>query len=547
MTLRLPRPWILLLALVLPAAALAQGRTPRGTIVIAQGGDAVSVLPIFAAERSGMEVTDQLFLRLAEMGPTLSTIGDDGFVPMLARKWTRRDSLTLVFDLDERARWHDGRPVTAEDVVFTFNLAKQDPRLATAIGRIDSVTAEGPRRAVVHYSQAYPEQFYDATWNVQILPSHLLRGIPFDSIPKTAFAQAPVGNGPFKWVRRVPGQFIELGANRDFFLGAPGLARVFFRVAGDVEARLNLLLSGDVDVMSDVRYTMLPRLEQAPRFRVITATSTHLYYILFNQRSPDDTASAHPILTDRRVRRALVLATDRRAIAQAVFGKGTLVPDGPAPQFFHWIEPTDAPPVRYDPARARALLDAAGWRDTDGDGIRDRNGRPLRLALSTPGVDQTREDMSLKLQQQLRAVGVDLQVVSVAWPTWLDRHNTGRFDLDFARATMDPSPAGLRNSWICASAGKPGQNVASWCNPAFDSLLSLAERSQERPVALYRQAMTVAREDMPAAFMAAPPQLIAVHRRYDHVRIRPEALWLSLREWTVKPDQMLPRDRTGGR
>lgn len=547
MNLRLPRPWILLLALALPDAALAQARTPRGTVVIAQGGDAVSVIPIFAAERSGQELTDQLFLRLAEMGPTLSTIGDDGFVPMLAKRWSRRDSLTLIFDLDARARWHDGHPVTAEDVVFTFDLAMKDPRLATAIGRIASVTAEGPRRVVIAFREAYPEQFYDATWHVQPMPAHLLRGIPFDSIPHTAFAQAPVGDGPFMWSRRVPGQFIELRANRDFFLGAPGLERVLFRVVGDVEARLNLLLSGEVDVMSDVRYTMLPRLEQAPRFRVIQATSTHLYYILFNQRDPGDTTRAHPILSDRRVRRALVLAMDRQAIARSMFGRGALVPDGPAPQFFHWIEPTDAPPVRHDPARARALLDAAGWRDTDGDGTRDRDGRPLRLSINTPSVDQTREDMSLKVQQQLRAVGVDLQVSSVAWPTWLDRHNTGQFELNFARAVMDPSPAGLRNSWICASAGKPGQNVASWCNPTFDSLLSVAGRSQEHPVELYRQAMAVAREDMPAAFMAAPPALIAVHRRYDHVRIRPEALWLSLREWTVKPDQMLPRDRTGGR
>ncbi|MGH7658311.1 MAG: peptide ABC transporter substrate-binding protein, partial [Gemmatimonadales bacterium] len=513
-----------------------------GTVIIAQGADPVSVVPIFASERSGAEIVDQLFLRLAELGPTLRTIGDVGFTPVLARSWSRRDSLTLVFELDPRARWHDGRPVTSRDVVFTFALAREDPRISTSISRIASVTAEGPMSVVMKFTEPYAEQFYDATWHVHILPEHLLGDIPYDSIPRSDFARHPTGSGPFMWERRVPSQFVELRANPDFFLGAPGLERVIFRVAGDPEARLNLLLSGAIDVMSGVRPGMVPRLNQAEELRIIRAPSSYLSYILFNQRDPADTSRRHPILTDIRVRKALVAGIDRNRIARASYGEGTLVPRGPVPQFFHWVEDPHARAADYDPDLARRLLEEAGWRDTDGDGIRDRNGQPLVLKMNTPGVDQSRADMALRVQQQLREIGVKLEVLQVAWSMFVERHNSSNFDLDFAYAGMDPSPAGLRNSWICASAGQAGQNVGFWCNPRFDSLLVAAGRSQDRSVELYRAALDVLEADAPAAFMAAPPALIALHRRFDNVRIRPESLWLSLWEWTVNPDAMLPRD-----
>ena len=113
-------------------------------------------------------MADQLFLRLADVGPGMVTAGDQGFVPMLARSWTRRDSLTLVFDLDPRARWHDGAPVTSRDVLFTLRRARDSaiaPRLANVTRRIASVEAEGEHRVVFRFREVYAEQFYDATFH----------------------------------------------------------------------------------------------------------------------------------------------------------------------------------------------------------------------------------------------------------------------------------------------------------------------------------------------------------------------------------------------
>jgi ABC-type transport system substrate-binding protein len=123
------------------------------------------------------DIADQLFLRLAVPGPSLTTAGDRGFTPLLARSWTRRDSLTLAFELDPRARWQDGAPVTSRDVVFTFGRARNpaiSPKLADLLRHIASVTAEDDRRVVIRFDQAYAEQLYDATYHVAPLPVHLL-------------------------------------------------------------------------------------------------------------------------------------------------------------------------------------------------------------------------------------------------------------------------------------------------------------------------------------------------------------------------------------
>ena len=177
-----------ILAISVAPRGAAQSSAGRNSIVIATGQESTLPVPTLMEGQfqslANSDVADQLFARLAQLGPTLITSGDRAFDPLLARSWIRRDSLTLVFDLDPRATWHDGVPVTAKDVVFTFERARNPaiaPGLAKTLRRIASVTAEGERRVVFHYTEAYAEQLYDAVFHVAPLPAHLLAAIPPDS------------------------------------------------------------------------------------------------------------------------------------------------------------------------------------------------------------------------------------------------------------------------------------------------------------------------------------------------------------------------------
>ena len=519
------------------AAGQAQSPDPRSTVVIVTGGEATMPIPTLiegpADNVANQEIADHLFLRLANLGPELITSGDRSFTPMLAKAWTRRDSVTLAFDLDERAHWQDGVPVTARDVVFTFERARDPsiaPRLAGLVRNIVSVTAETDRRIVFRFSRSYGEQLYDAVWHVAPLPAHLLSGIPPAELRQSSFVRSPVGDGPYRWVRNVPGQFLELAANERFFLGRPGISRVVVRTASDPEARMNLLLSRGADAMDNIPPPLsnLKRMGEDKEIRLIPVPSPTLGFLLFNQRNPADTSRPHPVLTDRDVRRAIILSLDRTLLVRAVYGSHGEVPYGPTSAIL-WIRHGTPKPTGPDRAQARRLLASRGWNDSDGDGVLDRDGVPLRLNLNYPGSSGARRQMALLAQQQLRQVGIDVVLRQSDYETWLAHRDAGRFDIDFSATTQDPSPSGLTQGWSCGGA----TNAAHYCNPTVDSLIERAIGSSDRAGEAWHAALRQIEDDAPAAFMYAPSYVYAVHRRFGNVTIRPEASWLLLWKWTA--------------
>jgi peptide/nickel transport system substrate-binding protein len=520
--------------------ATAQAGPGKPTsIVIVTGSQATLPIPTLmegaASNVANMEIADQLFLRLAGIGPTLVTAGDRDFVPLLARSWERRDSVTVVFDLNPGARWQDGVAVTARDVLFTFTRARNRslaPQLAELLKNISGISAEGERRVVFTFSHPYAEQVYDATFHVAPLPAHLLDTIPPEALGRSFFISHPVGDGPYRWVRSVPGQFIELAANPDFVLGKPAIERLIVRVAADPDARMNYILSGEADAMDNVPPPLsnLRRLAAVPWLRLIPVPSPTLGYLLFNGRNPRQKDHSHPILSDIRVRRAILLALDRPLMVRAVFDTYGDVPYGPASPIL-WIRHGAPKPEHQNLPEARRLLALAGWRDTDGDGTLDRAGVPLVLTLSLPNTSAVRKQMAALVQEQLRAVGVRLELQQYEFPVWNERRNAGDFDIDFAASSQDPTPSGLTQSWSCTG----GSNVGKYCNPQVDSLMQLAILGRGDTKQTWHEVLRRIETDLPAVFLYAPTYVYAVHRRFRDVSLSPTSSWSLLREWSVDP------------
>ncbi len=537
-----------LISLLLSAtsAALAQSRGPdTGTLVIGVPADPQAPVPtLWAGEVVNREVSDLLFLRLADLGPQVVTGDEKKFVPKLARQWTRRDSLTLVFDLDPRARWHDGQPVVANDVVFALERAR-NPKTSGGndnfLRRVASVTAESPSRVVVRYKQAYAEQLYDVVFQVPPLPSHLLSSINPDSFKTSSFVASPVGNGPYRFVRRVPGQRVELAADPNFYLGTPRIERIFFVVATSPEARTNMLRAGEVDAIDNIYTLSDPQQVNAlAEYRYFPSPGAGLLYINFNQRDRADTTRPHPILSDPVVRRALVLAVDRDRLAKATYGPFTHAPSAPLSSFVaRGAEPPAAIP--HDPAEAKKLLAARGWKDSNGDGILDRDGVDLTLSLMVPATSAPRKLIAAQVQETYRLLGITLQLEVLERAVYTERRNAGAFDLEFWSANQDPTPTGLATSWSCAS--QRSYNVTHYCNPLVDSLITHATLSIKPVPHVWRDAVKRIALDYPAMFMAAPVATTAIHKRYEHVTLRPESMWADVWRWSVKPGAQLDRDR----
>jgi peptide/nickel transport system substrate-binding protein len=525
--------------------ASAQRQLP-GTLVIVSGEYATLPVPTLmegpASTTENTHVADLLFLRLAVEGPGRSTLDEAGYQPQLAHRWSRPDSLTLIFELDPRARWHDGRNVTAEDVVFAFGRAMNPaiaPSVAELLQGIDAVRAEGQRRVVISFKRAYPEQFFDATHYVQPLPAHLLRRLEPDSIATSDFARAPVGNGAFQWSRAVPGQLLEFTANPAFFLGRPGIGRIVIRVATDASARLNLLLSGEADALRAPVPPLSNREQlEARGFRLVTIPSSSVGYLLFNTHARGDSTRPHPILADVRVRRALILALDRDAMLRSMLGPYAKVPYGPIPTSL-WLSELAPDAANRDSTQAARLLDAAGWRDSNGDGIRDRNGVPLALTVEVPGTSMLRRRMTEIAMAQHRELGIDLSMTVSDRGVWMDRLNGGTFDVIFGSLTQEPTPSAFPQTWSCDGSG----NASGWCEPVVDSLMAAARLTRGDATPVWLAAIRELEESAPAAFLYAPYDVVALHRRFENVSLRPGSPWMMAWRWRVRRGAELPRDR----
>jgi len=532
------------LTLVIAAAADARQRPPdHGTIVIVMGREPSTPVPTLLGQKSNNDVADLLFLRLARPGRGLITTDEKSFEPELARSWTRRDSLTLVFELDPRARWHDGRPVTARDVVWSFNRMRDpaiDPANALLLRYLAGVTAENDYRVVLTFRRAYAEQFFDATYHVQPLPAHLVDTLPPERFAGSAFVQSPVGNGPYRWIRREAGRSLELAANQAFFLGSPKLDRVVILTARDPDAQMNLLLDGSADVFEALPpVSGPPRIAGNPVLRFQTQASFGVLFLLFNQRAYGDRSRPHPILSDRDLRQALSMGLDRTPLLHSTFGAYARLANAPAAQA-HWTSALVPHGPAYDPAGARALLERRGWTDRDGDGVREKDGVPLSLRLNVVASSSPRLIMAPQVQEQLRGIGVRIEIVRLEGPVWSARRDRGEFDIDFSSSVLDPSPTGIVQSWTCA--GRSGTNVAQYCNPAVDSLIDTAISSTRDLERTWRTAYTALLRDVPAIWLATPATLLAVHTRYRGVTFRPESLYSTLWRWSVDPARRIARD-----
>jgi peptide/nickel transport system substrate-binding protein len=542
---------VIALVLAIPAGCARPGTCDGeycGTVVFAAVGEPVTLLPPLAEAAIERDIGDQLFLKLADIGMDQNTIGDAGFEPQLADRWAWTDPLTLVFHLDPRARWHDGRPVSAGDVAFSF-AAYTDTALASplreSLRRVASMTATDSATVTVRFRERYPEMFYDAVYHLRVLPEHLLGARPRGEWRGADFARAPVGNGPYRFGRWVSGQRLELAADSAFFLGRPTIRRLIWRFNSDLAVAVTQVVADEADAIEVL--VAPPNIERAAAAEQLTVTpyAGSAYTVLaFNLRARGDTTRPHPILADAELRRALVLATDRERMLRSVFGPYAKLPPAPIPQMWASLWFPDLPVPPWDTAGASRAIGARGWRDANGDGVRERAGRPLTFAIALPSTSGMRRQYARLIQEQLRAVGVQVTIEEMDPPALQEALRTGNYDAALMTWGTDPAPSsGFPDMWRSDGA----VNFGRYRSPVLDAALARAEHAaspEEAARAWHAVLETVAR-DAPAIVLNAPDNVAAIHSRFTNVRLRPDSYWAYVRTWRVSPDRLIERDRAG--
>jgi peptide/nickel transport system substrate-binding protein len=492
------------------------------------------VFPPLTHETVGRDIGDLVYERLANLLPNRPTMDEAAYAPGLASSWTRLDSVTLEFTLRPAARWHDGHPVTPEDVRYSFDVFQDSIIDAAARAQLAGIAAVEPIDSStlhIRFTHPYAEQLYDATYHVRVIPKHVwetagARGVwANDTMPGRM-----VGSGPFRFSNWQRGQTLTLisDSTRE---PEPQVRRIIWRFAGDPEAAANLLLSHEADLLETAALAGAEQLAADTQYRLIPFASAS-YGLIGFRLAGERPRSSDAILADRAVRRALVQAVDRPTVARSIFGPETKVPPGPISQLL-WIWDSGVEVLPFDTAAATAALDAAGWRRGP-TGVRSKGGRRLRLELLVPSTSNARRRAAEAVQAQWKTAGVEAAVTLVDFPVMQQRIGQGDFDA-FVGAWLDePSPRGLADQWT--RAGWPILNYGRYYHPAVDSLLLAAGRSTDPAEArrLYRAVLDTLNQDAPALFLFAPTSIAAVSRRLEQVSINPYSWLSSLPDWKLR-------------
>jgi peptide/nickel transport system substrate-binding protein len=452
-------------------------------------------------------------------------------IPSLANGGISRDGRTITFRLRGGVRWHDGAPVTADDVVFSTHAALNPANivpLASELSAVADVGARGDRTVVFRLKRAYApftDGFFSSD-SLPILPKHVLGTLP--NIDHAPYNDLPIGFGPFKFVRWKRDESVELVASTNYFRGRPLLDRIVYRIVPDWNTILTQFETGALDFACFMPASVYERGRTLQGFRGISAPGSVYSQISFNLQRPP--------LDDITVRRALRLATDRRTVvAKVLHGLADLQESPVGGQSPH--DDSQIPLVPFDIGKANALLDADGW--TRGvDGIRTKGARRLAFEVVVSS-GQPQRDLEIEIvRNDWGKIGASLTVKhylpSLLYGAAADGGIlvNGRFDAEVSNegygAFGDLSP-----SYSCAAMRPRGNNVDAYCSARFDAdenaFDSTYDPAQSQRLADRAQEQLV--EDVPTMVVDIPRDLFVLNR--DFRGFAPRVTFDGSERWSI--------------
>jgi peptide/nickel transport system substrate-binding protein len=547
------RPWAAVLAVLFLASAcspagdraalggdVAEEDRYGGTVVVGGFGDLLGMNPLSTSDYNSNNIMrDALLMTLVKYDEDIQ------FIPWLAERWdtvrVAPDTLELTFHLRRDVRWHDGTPTTAEDVLFTFERAT------------DPETAYPNLQRLAHYSRQAElvdpytirmrlrphTDFLDIFVMLPIAPKHILGEVPPAQMIQHPFQHNPVGNGPFRFVRRTAGQEWVFEANPDFpegLGGRPYIDRLVYRYIPEMTTLQTELMTGRIDLYLGPNPNQADGLRSAAGVELHANPSLQWNYLAFNTR--------RPIFQDPRTRRAVGMAIDRQQIVDALaygygeVGRATVWPT-------HWGYDADAM-LPYDVAGARRLLEEAGWTPGADGTLRDPQGRPFQFTLITNAGNDLRRDIIEYVQAQLRPLGIVVQPRQLEWGSFIQTlqgtlNARGERERNFdasVGAWVDfhqKDDAGLLHS---RNLHQPFQYVG-YTNPRADFLIDtlsvLMDRDAARP--LWSEYQNLVASDAPYVALFYPLRLNAVRDRLQGIRFDTRGEFVNARNWWIHPSE----------
>ena len=470
---------------------------------------------------------------------------DYEIVPELAERWDiSEDKLTYTFHLRRGVKWHDGEDFTSRDVIATIDKVMDETvkaaHVRSYLEEMESYTAPDDYTVVIKWKRPYFLALEDPfASSLVIQPAHRIAemtGAQYNEAATNPLNRAPVGTGPFEFERWDANERIVFTRNDDYWGQEPYIDRLVFRHVEDAAIGLQLAERGELDVVTRITAEQWSRMDaQALRdnYRRSRYYDANYGWIGWNQR--------RPFFADKKVRRAMTMLIDRERMLESLFYGVYREADC---HFYHASPICDYEhdPMPHDPAAAVALLEEAGWRDTNGNGVRDKDGVEFEFRFMVPASSEDARRMGTFMKEAFQRAGISMDIQSVEWSAFTRRLREKEFDA----CTLLWGSSGPRGDptqiWHSTSM-EGGSNYISFQNERADAIMEAArvELDVERRQGMYREFQQILWEEQPYTFLYVRPRLSLVHERIRGVK--ESLMFWQYEDWWIPEDQR--RNRGG--
>jgi peptide/nickel transport system substrate-binding protein len=510
------------------ARPTSAARAYGDTFVEASIGDIGALIPNLASDAPSHDVGGLIYDGLIRPDKNIN------WVPGIAESWSfTPDCLALTFKLRKDVKWHDGHPFTAADVVFTWQTLinpKTPAPFKEKFLQIKEVVAPDPYTVQVTYAQPYGRAL--ETWDEYMLPKHRLEAYVADGkLRESPQNRHPIGTGAYRFKEWRSGEKVVLVQNPEYYLGRPYLSRIVYRVIPSQATIFLELKARGVDFSSSLTAVQYMRQTEYPAFRRAYAKfrypGTAYNFLAFNLKDPR--------FADRRIRQAFAHAIDKRELVDGVAMGLAREASGPI-RPGNWAYTDKVTRYEFDPDNAKRLLEDAGWKDRDGDGvIEDKDGRPFAFTIRTNQGNDERKRIAEIIQQRLKDIGVKVEIQAIDWASFIKEFVKPRkfeaivLGLGFG---ADPDQYVL---WHSSQRGPDQMNRTGYANPEVDALLEKGRASchREERIKSYHRIQEILAEDIPMIFLYVRDALPVVASRVHGPDPGPAGMLWNLPEWYV--------------
>ncbi|MDY6855334.1 MAG: ABC transporter substrate-binding protein [Thermodesulfobacteriota bacterium] len=496
-------------------ACIKESRPAGKTIVIGLESNPTNLDPRHATDANSYRLAQLLYNPLIKMDSQFHP------VPDITKRFTQPDDTTYLFHLKEGIQFHDGKELTCKDVKYTFdcilNPALKSPHFG-AFEKIDSIVC------INKYSVQFilKEPFAPFLINLAVIGI-----IPKDDMQKSEGSShsAPVGTGPFKLAEFLHDERIVLHANTDYFDGRPKLERITFKIIPDSTVRLLELSQGNVHLLqNNIPPDLFPFLEKKEALKIVKRPGTTYSYIGFNLKDS--------ILKDRRVREAIAYAIDRESIIRYIL-KGLALPASGILSPVNWAYEGNVKVYEYNNEKARDLLDQAGFIDTDGKGPQMR----FELTFKT-STDQLRKRIAEIIQQQLKEVGIKINIQSYEWGTFYSDIKSGNFQLYTLSWVGITDPDVLYYIFHSSNIPPHGANRGRYINKRVDRLIEEGRITLDmnRRAKIYSEIQKILALEVPYVSLWYSTNVAVMNRAIHGYVVYPAGDFFSLKDVWIEND-----------